>query len=298
MKKLSYRQKQDLTMNSFTIPAVILFSMFVLVPLGRGIFLSFTNWNGYSQHYKMVGLKNFIRLFKDQNVLRAFSNTLVYGIGSTVIQNVFGLLFALFLNHEFRGRNLGRTIIYLPVMIAPLIMGYIMYFFFTLGGAINQIPLFAALNDGMAIDWLSNANRGVAIMTYINSWQFVGISMVIYLAGLQGIPGMYYEAANLEGCSSWDLFKNITFPLLSPAVNSAVVLNLIGGLKLFDVIMALTKGGPGYDTHSLSTLVNRTYFGSENAGYAAAIGLVMFIIIMILSFIVTNLLNKYQEEMS
>lgn len=296
MKKLSYRQKQDYTMNAFTIPAVILFVLFVITPLCRGIFLSFTNWNGYSQHYKMVGIKNFVRLFTDQNVGRALANTLVYGIGSTLIQNIFGLLFALFLNHEFKGRNLGRTIIYLPVMIAPLIMGYIMYFFFTLNGAINQIPFIA--NNAILTDWLADGKRGVAIMTIINGWQFVGISMVIYLAGLQGISSMYYEAATLEGVHSFNLFRYITFPLLAPAINSAVVINLIGGLKLFDVIMALTKGGPGYDTHSLSTLVNRTYFGSENAGYASAIGMVVFVLIMVLSFYVTNALNKYQENMT
>jgi len=296
MKKLSYRQKQDWTMNAFTIPALILFIMFVITPLCRGIFLSFTNWNGYSQHYKMVGLKNFLRLFTDQNVTRAVGNTLFYGIGSTLLQNIFGLLFAIFLNHKFRGRNIGRTIIYLPVMIAPLIMGYIMYFFFTLNGAINQIPFIA--NNPVLTDWLSDGKRAVIIITVINSWQFVGISMVIYLAGLQGIPAMYYEVAKLEGVKPKELFRYITFPLLAPAVNSAVVLNLIGGLKLFDVIMALTKGGPGYDSNSLSTLVNRTYFGSENAGYASAIGMVVFAIIVILSFITTNALNKYQEKMS
>jgi raffinose/stachyose/melibiose transport system permease protein len=135
-------------------------------------------------------------------------------------------------------------------------------------------------------------------MTFINGWQFVGISMVIYLAGLQGISAMYYEAATLEDVKSVNLFRYITFPLLAPAINSTVVINLIGGLKLFDIIMALTKGGPGYDSNSLSTLVNRTYFGSENAGYASAIGMVVFVLIMVLSFFVTNALNKYQENMT
>ena len=295
MKQLSFRQKQDITRYSFTIPAVILFIMFVIVPFTRGIFLSFTNWNGYSKSYRMVGFSNFVRLLTDQNVRRALLNTLVYGIGSTLLQNIFGLAFALLLNQKFRGRDTARTIIYLPVMIAPLLMGYIMYFFFTLGGAINQLP-WNSVKDG--IDWLADGKRGVAIMTLINSWQFVGISMVIYLAGLQGIPSMYYEAADLDGVHSWGLFRHITFPLLAPAINSAVVINLIGGLKLFDVIMALTKGGPGYDSHSLSTLVNRTYFGSENAGFASAIGLVAFVLIMVLSFITTNALHKFQENMT
>lgn len=295
MKQLSFRDKQNITMYSFTIPAIVLFLLFVIIPFARGIFLSFTNWNGYSKSYRIVGFSNFVRLFTDQNVRRALLNTLVYGVGSTLFQNIFGLAFALLLNKKFIGRDATRTIVYFPVMIASLLMGYTMYFFFTLNGAINQLP-WNSIKDG--IDWLADGKRAVAIMTLINSWQFVGVSMVIYLAGLQGIPTMYYEAADIDGVHGWALFKEITFPLLAPAINSAVVINLIGGLKLFDVIMALTKGGPGYDSHSLSTLVNRTYFGSENAGFAAAIGLVSFLLIMVLSFITTNRLNKFQEKVA
>ncbi|MCI1207878.1 MAG: sugar ABC transporter permease [Treponema sp.] len=294
-KQQSFKQRENMTMYMFTIPAIILFSMFVIVPFVRGIFLSATNWNGYSQHYKIVGLKNYGRLFTDQNVWRALINTLIYGCGSTLLQNVFGLLFALYLNKKFAGRTFGRTVIYLPVMIAPLIMGYVMYFFFTLGGAMNDIR---SLFNQAPLDWLADGKRGVIIMTLINSWQFVGISMVIYLAGLQSIPDMYYEAAEIDGFSGWRLFTNITFPLLSPALTSSIVINLIGGLKLFDVIMALTKGGPGYDSHSLSTLINRTYFGSENGGYAAAIGLFAFLLIGLISYFATDKLTKYQEAQS
>jgi raffinose/stachyose/melibiose transport system permease protein len=294
-KQLSYKQQENMLMYVFTIPAVILFSMFVIIPFVRGIFLSATNWNGYSQHYKITGIKNYSRLLTDPNVRRALINTLIYGCGSTLLQNVAGLLFALYLNKKFIGRTAGRTIIYLPVMIAPLIMGYVMYFFFTLGGAMNDIR---SLFNQVPLDWLADGKRGVIIMTLINSWQFAGISMVIYLAGLQGIPSMYYEAAEIDGVYGWKLFTNVTFPLLAPALTSSVVINLIGGLKLFDIIMALTGGGPGYDSHSLSTLVNRTYFGSENGGYASAIGLFAFVLIGIISYFATTALSRYQEAMS
>ena len=116
-------------MNLFYVPAIILFAVFVIYPLAKGIFLSFTNWNGYSQTYKMVGIDNYVRMLGDQNVHRAFINTLVYGVGSTFLQNVLGLGLAILLNQKFRGRAFTRTLVYLPVMIAPLIMGYIMYFF-------------------------------------------------------------------------------------------------------------------------------------------------------------------------
>lgn len=288
-------KKRAKTMNLFYVPALVLFCVFVIYPLGKGIFLSFTNWNGYSQTYKMVGISNYVRMLTDANVHRAFINTIVYGAGSTVIQNVVGLALALLLNQRFRGRAVTRTLVYLPVMIAPLIMGYIMYFFFSYdNGALNDL---VAVFGKEAVDWLSDGNRGVLIMTLVNSLQFVGISMVIYLAGLQGIPDMYYEASAIDGVKNGSRFRYITLPLLMPAISSSVTINLIGGLKLFDIIMALTSGGPGYDTHSLSTLVHRTYFGSENAGYASAIGLIAFVLIMIISNVVVKFLEKKEVDL-
>lgn len=283
------------TINLFYVPALLLFALFVIYPFFKGIYLSFSNWNGYSRSFKMIWFKNYINLFKDRNVHRAFANTLVYGVGSTLIQNVLGVLFAVFLNRKFRGRSLVRTVIYLPVMIAPLIMGYVMYFFFNYNrGAINDIlKLFGA----SPVDWLADGNRAVAILTVVNSLQFVGISMVIYLAGLQNIPSMYYEAAQIDGIDSFQKFFRITLPLLMPAITSSVTLNLIGGLKLFDVISALTGGGPGYDTHSLSTLIHKYYFGGERAGYASAIGMVFFVFIMVVSNVVVKALQKRQVEL-
>lgn len=284
-KKVSFQ-----TVNLLYVPMLCLFLVFVIYPLCKGIFLSFTNWNGYSQSYSVIGADNYLKFFKDAKVLTAFKNTIVYGFGSTILQNILGLGFALFLNQAFRGKSVIRTIIYLPVMIAPLIMGYIMYFFVMYdGGALNDIRM---LFGAEALDWMSNGSRSVLIMTLINSFQYAGISMVIYLAGLQNIPTMYYEAAELDGAGNLQQFKFITFPLLTPAISSAVILNLIGGLKLFDVIMALTSGGPGSSTHSLSTLVHRTYFGGEQAGYASAIGIMAFIFIMIVS----NVFMKYFDK--
>ena len=288
-------KKRARTMNLFYVPALILFAVFVIYPFVKGVFLSFTNWNGYSQSYKMVGINNYIRMMTDQNVRRALFNTIIYGVGSTLLQNIFGLGLALLLNQQFRGKSVVRTMVYLPVMIAPLIMGYVMYFFFTYNnGALNDILGIFGIE---AIDWLASGNRGTAILTIVNSLQFVGISMVIYLAGLQGIPDMYYEAAAIDGINPVQRFFYITLPLLMPAISSSVTINLIGGLKLFEIISALTGGGPGYDTNSLSTLVHRTYFASENAGYASAIGLISFVLIMVLSNIVLKYLDKKEEEL-
>ena len=288
-------QKKNRLINLFYVPALALFAVFVVLPFIKGIYLSLTNWNGYSPSYKFVGLKNYARMLTDENVRTAFVNTIIYGFGSTLVQNVLGIAFAVLLNKKFRGRSLIRTVIYLPVMIAPLIMGYIMYFFFTYNnGAVNDVlKLFGA----QPVDWLAKGSRAVIILMLVNSLQFAGISMVIYLAGLQNIPTLYYDAAAIDGVNDRQRFFYVTLPLLMPAVTSSVTINLIGGLKLFDVISALTGGGPGYDTNSLSTLIHRLYFGSERAGYAAAVGLVFFVFIMVVSNIVVKALQKRQVEL-
>lgn len=288
-------QKKNRLINLFYVPALALFAVFVVLPFIKGIYLSLTNWNGYSPSYKFVGLKNYARMLTDENVRTAFVNTIIYGFGSTLVQNVLGIAFAILLNKKFRGRSLIRTVIYLPVMIAPLIMGYIMYFFFTYNnGAVNDVlKLFGA----QPVDWLAKGSRAVIILMLVNSLQFAGISMVIYLAGLQNIPTLYYDAAAIDGVNDRQRFFYVTLPLLMPAVTSSVTINLIGGLKLFDVISALTGGGPGYDTNSLSTLIHRLYFGSERAGYAAAVGLVFFVFIMIVSNIVVKALQRRQVEL-
>lgn len=266
------------------IPALILFIIFVLYPFLEGIRISFTDWNGYSQKYNYIGFKNYLSFFGDKNIMLAFKNTLIYGLGSTIFQQLLGLGYALLLNNSFKGRTFTRTLVYLPVLIAAIIMGYMWYFIFQYShGALNDVVL---LFKDEGIDLLSNGKIAVWIITLVNTLQYVGISMVIYLAGLQSISKIYYEAAEIDGATKFQQFKNITLPLLKPAIVTSVTLNLIGGLKLFDPIKALTGGGPGYASHSMSTLIDYTYFRNQMAGYASTMGIALFLFIMIVSIII------------
>jgi raffinose/stachyose/melibiose transport system permease protein len=229
----------------------------------------------------------------DSNFKRSFLNTLLYGIGSTVLQNIFGLALALFLNTKFRGHKAVRTIVYLPVMISGLIMGYIMYFVVRNHGALNEILGWFGF---AGMDWMGNGNVGRIIITLVNSWQFCGYCMVIYMAGLQGISSQYYEAAAIDGATSAKTFRYITLPLLVPAMSSAVVINLIGGLKLYDVVVSLSDGGPNYATSSLSYYINNRYLAAEKAGYASAVGVVMFLFIMLVSVVVNGYFRKKEVD--
>jgi raffinose/stachyose/melibiose transport system permease protein len=283
-KKVKARKskvKSVFWINLLYLPALVLFCIFIFYPFFKGIAISFTNWDGYSQNYSWIGLENYKRMLTDTNIVTVIKNTLIYGVGSTLLQNIIGLLYAILLNQSIKTRGITRTIVYLPVIISPLIMGYIWYFIFQFnGGALNDIIL---LFRDEPVNLLSMSDVNVWIITFVNTFQFLGIAMTIYLAGLQSIPTDYYEAASLDGASSFSKFRHITLPMLAPSITINIVLNIIGGLKLFDVIIAMTNGGPGYASQSLSTMMYQTYFARQDAGYAASLGNLMFVLISCIS---------------
>lgn len=283
------------SLNLMYIPALLLFSVFIYYPLIQGVKFSFTNWNGYSPVYSFVGLENYRYMFTDTRTYKVIINTLIYGLGSTLFQNVLGLAYAMLLNTNLKGRGIVRTIVYFPVIVAPLIMGYVFYFVFQYnGGALNDILLALGKEP---VDWLGNGLRAVWLITLVNTFQYMGVSMVIYLAGLQAIPKEYLEAAEIDGASGFYKFFHITLPLLMPAITVSVVLNIIEGLKLFDVIISLTNGGPGYASHSLSTMMSDLFFAGQNAGFAAALGNLMFVIISFFGITSLRFLRRREVDL-
>ena len=282
-------------LNLMYVPALTLFVVFIFYPITQGFRWSFTNWNGYSPKYSWVGWEQYVRMFSDPITLRTIINTFIYGLGSTLFQNILGLAYALFLNGASRGKSIVRTIVYFPVIISPLIMGYIWYFLFQYdGGAINDIFIFLRQEP---LDWLGNGPRAVWLMTLVNTYQFMGVAMIANLSVLQAIPKECLEAAAIDGAAGISLFRYVTLPLLMPAVTFSMVINIIGGLKLFDVIMAMTLGGPAYASHSLSTMMYNLYFAQQNAGYAAALGNLMFLIIAVIGIGTLIYLRRKEVEL-
>ena len=292
---MKQKSRKGISIDILYLPAVILLTVFVVYPLLSGVQISFTNWNGYSSTYKYIGFANYKKMFHDKMFYTALKNTVIYGVGSTTLQTIIGISYALLLQKRFPGQTLARVIIYLPAMIASLIMGYISYFLVQYNhGAINDIMIALGKEP---VDWMANGERAVWIIVVINALQFVGKTMIVMIAGLQGIPDSYNEAASIDGAAYLQRLR-YTLPLLLPAITTSVVLNLIGGLKLFGIILATTSGGPGYSSHSLSTLINYLYFQNQNAGYSSSVGLFLFLIIMILGTIVRNFLEKKAEGIS
>lgn len=285
-------QKKKRKLLYLTIPGLLLVILFVFVPLLNGMRVAFYSWNGYGKNMKFIGLQNFISLFSDPRIGRTTVNTLIYGIGSCLLQNVFGLLAALFVQKKFFGRNTVRAIIYMPIMISGFIFGQIMRYMFALeNGVMNDI---LALLGMEPVYWLGNSWIGVVIITLINSWQYVGLCMLIYLAGLQAIPVSYLEAARIDGAGSIAMFFKVKLPLLIPSITTCVITNLINGLKLYEIIVGMTGGGPNRETMSLAQYIQVLYFDDERAGYAAAMGIFMFVLIMILALPLNSWLKKQE----
>lgn len=283
------------SLNLMYVPALLLFTIFIYYPITQGIKISFTNWNGYSAHYSFVGLEKYRYMFTDMRTYKVIINTLIYGLGSTLFQNILGLAYAVFLNTKLKGRGIVRTIVYFPVIVAPIIMGYVWYFVFQYdGGALNDIMLALGKEP---VDWLGNGPRAVWLITLANTFQYMGVAMVVYLAGLQAIPREYLEAAEVDGASGFYKFTHITLPLLMPAITVSVVLNIIEGLKLFDVIISMTNGGPGYASHSLSTMMSDLFFAGQDAGFAAALGNLMFVIISLFGISSLKFLRRKEVDL-
>ena len=248
-----------------SLPALILFSIFFVYPLLKGIGMSLTDWDGMGQA-EFVGLKNFANFFSDDRAMQDIKTTLIFAIGSAALLNLVGLCYALLMNSDFRGKSIARVIIYLPAIISPLIMGYIWYFLLQPGRGYLAYA-FAQLGlSGLIGNWMGKYSVTLLVLILVNVWQFSGMTMIIYLAGLQSIPSEYVEA--------------ITLPLLMPAIRINVVINIIGSLSVFDIIMALTQGGPGYSTESLSIYIMRMCYGSRT-GYSTAVAMILFFIILI-----------------
>ena len=287
-------KKRKRILLSLSIPAFLLIVIFMIVPLGNALRVSFFKWNGYSQKMKFIGLKNYRSLFSDKVFWRSTVNTFIYGFGSTLLQNIMGLSAAIFVNKEFKGRNFVRLILYMPIMISGVIMGAIQYYIFNYeNGVLNNIlNLFGVGN----IYWMETGPRAVMIITLINSWQAMGFCMLIYLAGLQNIPKMYQEAALLDGATKRQIFFKVKLPLLMPAVTTAVITNLIGGFKLYDIIVTLTNGGPNRKSLSLSYYISLLYFSDEKAGYSSAVGIALFVIIFLVAVPINHYLRCREVE--
>jgi ABC-type sugar transport system permease subunit len=276
----------------FILPALLIFALFLIYPLLYTIYLSLTEWAGFDlAKITFVGFRNFKLILPDWIFWKALRNTMIFVFGTTVFLNLFGLALALFLNNELKITRLVRTLIFIPVLLSPIIVGVMWSRIFDPFGALNQIL------DKMGIIstpvfWLGD--RRIALWSIVGAtvWHWVGYDMILYLTGLQQIPVELYEAAKIDGANNWHLFRHITLPLLKGIATMVILLNLIGGVRIFDIVYVMTRGGPNHNTEVLATHLYTVAFWFNKMGYASVIA----VIILAISLLFAYFRNRIMRE--
>jgi multiple sugar transport system permease protein/raffinose/stachyose/melibiose transport system permease protein len=269
-------------------PLAAVYIIFFIIPVFQSMFYSFTNFNGLNPTAKFVGFKNYKYAFTDSKFLDSVGNTVFQAVGVTVIQNILALVVALGLNKKFKARGLMRTLIFAPCMLAPVVVAYLWQFIYSPEGLLNGIV-------GGSKVWLADENFAPMGIVLAHTWIWLGYTATIYLANLQSISADINEAAVIDGCEGFKLFRYITFPMLAPSFTINVSLAFTGSLKIFDLVYAMTDGGPNGATETMSTYVFRKMSNNLD-GYASALTVLMMIFIVIFGQILTQTLQKREEE--
>jgi len=267
----------------FAAPALAIYGLIVIYPSLAGAVYAFTDWKGIGTAH-WVGLENFKTLFTDDQSFAALVNTLELTAVVVVVQNTIGLLLALGVHTLIRSRNVLRTVFFAPAVLSPIVLAFLWKYMFNPApdAGLNALLGFLGL-DFLQQNWLGDPGVALWAIAITVIWQFTGYSMVIFLAALQSIPAELEEAAALDGAGPLQRFRHVTFPLIAPAVTINLTLSTIGGLKIFDQVFAITNGGPGYATETLSTLIYKQAFVFGEFGYSTAVALVLALLVAALA---------------
>jgi raffinose/stachyose/melibiose transport system permease protein len=263
------------------LPAVVLLLAVHFAPQFAAGYYAFTRWNGLSSKATWVGFDNFRQIFSNPLARDSFFHTLEIAGSFVVLVNVIGLALALGLNRSVKTRMLLRAAFFLPVVVSSLAIGFIWRYVFQYDGLLNQL-LRSVGAEGFQRTWLGDPTWSKWTILVVLVWQYSGLAMVLFLAGLQGVPEELLEAAAVDGASPWTRFRRITLPLLAPAMTVTITLTTIFGLRVFDQVLALTDGGPVGASETLSTQVYKQTFVNGRFGYGSALAFVLAGLIAVL----------------
>ena len=274
------------------LPGMIIFTVGLIIPLFLSFRYSLTDWDGMTAEKTFVGLQNYIKLFKDKEFLESWWFTIKFTIGNTIIQNVLALLFAVALDSGIRFQKLYRTAFFVPCLISAIVVGFVWLKMFS-----NVLP---AINDllGTGFNFLlfGKAETVLGGLLIANNWQWVGYWMLIYLAGLQSVPAELYEAAKVDGANAIHRFFNVTIPMLAPAITICVVGITTGSLKVYDLLVASTKGGPGRASTSVIYKTYTTAINGRQYGYGSAMTVTLVIALLLVALIQVKGLRKKEVK--
>ena len=296
-KAKSRRLKVDKVAVGFIAPAFLFYILFIIWPTVSSVYYSFTSWDGISPNIRFVGLANYKEIFTSARFGNALKNTIILTVFISVLENVFALGLALMVDNVKWFKNLFRSAFYIPVLISGIVSGFIWKIMYNYNfGAINSMLTAIGLGDYKQ-DWLGNTSLTLIMVGVVLVWKGAGYYMIIYLASLQSISTDIIEAADIDGASPVQKFKNITIPMISGAFTINFTLSLINGLKVFDQINVMTDGGPGFTTETLVYLLYKVGFNEGRQGFGTAVGIVLLFLIIILNTIQQKFLRSREVQL-
>ena len=288
--KKKYKKGDFLSAMLFLSPTLVIFTAFILFPVFFSFYLSFHSWNMFSGDTTFVGLENYSRMFQDAEFWQVLGNTAVYTFGTIPINMALSLWVAYLLNKKLKGKKFLRTAFFAPVIISPVAAAVIWRWMYDPNfGLVNYLISFLGIGS---INWLNEPTAAMFALIIMGVWKTFGINMILFSAGLQGIPDNYYEAAELDGAGKWAKFYHITIPMLAPTTFFIMIMSMISSFQVFDIVYVLTSGGPMGSTKVLVFYVYEYAFKFFEMGYASAISYFLFAVL----FILTMLQVKYMKS--
>jgi raffinose/stachyose/melibiose transport system permease protein len=276
----------------FYLPTAVIYAVLFLIPTFASFYYSLTRWSLFES--KFIGLENFVTFFQEPALVKGFTNTLIYAAVTSGSKVVLGLLLAVLLTSRIVGRGYLRSVVFFPVLVSAVGVGLTFQVLLNpTTGLVNRALA------GIGIDgprWLVDPNIALLSVAAIDVWKGVGLATLIYIAGIVAIPTEYYEAARVDGASSWNVFRSIILPLSFPATSTVIILSLIGGLRSFDLIWTTTQGGPGFSSDVIASVIYKQYqagfYGLSTAG-----NVVLFIVVAAIVYPLSRWLNKREVSL-
>jgi raffinose/stachyose/melibiose transport system permease protein len=275
----------------FVVPGGLIFTIFFLVPSVMAFWFSLTRWTLFDQEF--IGLDNYVQFFREPALSSGLWHTLVYAVTTSGLKVVLGMALAVLLTGPILGRGFMRSVAFFPVLVSTIGVGLtFQVLMHPTRGVINQaLDLIGVAGPA----WLADPDWALLSVAFVDVWQGIGLATVIYMAGILSIPGEYFEAAKVDGAGAWHRFRNITLPLAKPATVSVILLSLIGGLRKFDLIWAMTKGGPGFTSDVMASVIYKQYqagfYGLSTAG-----NVVLFLLVILIALPLFWFFNRKDES--
>ncbi len=278
--------------NWFYLPTALIYGVLFLVPTFASLYFSLTRWSLFES--KFIGLDNFKLFFQEPALVKGFTNTLIYAVVTSGSKVVLGLLLAVLLTSQIVARGYLRSVVFFPVLVSTIGIG--------LTFTVLMNPERGLINGALSVigisgpGWLTDPKWALLSVAAVDVWKGVGLATLIYIAGIVSIPREYVEAARVDGAGSWETFRRIVLPLSRPATVTVIILSLIGGLRSFDLIWAMTRGGPGFTSDVIASVIYKQYqagfYGLSTAG-----NVVLFVVVTAVVLPLSWFLNRREVEL-